>query len=189
MRLVLPLFIAVATSAAGPLPAQSNAERMANDRYTRSHDYDLIHQRIEVSRFNWDSLSFDGRVTTTLVALRPGLDSVVLDAGAKLQITSALRTSRQGDTLVVFLATPLGYGDTARFTLSYHGVVTNGKGLTFIDSEGRPRRPRQIWSQGEDHDNHYWFPTYDFPNDKMTWELVATVPKGMTAVSNGSLRS
>src|SRR5262249_32823502 len=173
----------------GPLDAQSNAERMTNDRYTRSHDFDLIHQRIEVSRFNWDSLSFDGRGTTTLVALRPGLDSVVLDAGATRQITSALRPSRQGDTLVVFLATPLGYGDTARFTLSYHGVVTNGKGLTFIDSEGRPRRPRQIWSQGEDHDNHYWFPTYDFPNDKMTWTLEATVASGLTAVSNGRLTS
>src|SRR5262249_53152295 len=119
MRLFL-LLLAV-TWVIGPLDAQSNAERMTNDRYTRSHDFDLLHQRIEVSRLNWDSLSFDGRVTTALVALRPGLDSVVLDAGAKLQITSALRTSRHGDTLVVFLATPLGYGDTARFTLSYHG--------------------------------------------------------------------
>src|SRR6058998_2011554 len=187
MRL-LPLLLAIAW-AASPLDAQSNAERMTNDRYTRSHDYDLIHQRIEVSRFNWDSSSFDGRVTTTLVALRPGLDSVVLDAGAKLQITSTLRTSRHGDTLVVFLPKPIAFGDTARFTVTYHGVVTSGKGLTFISPEGRPHRPRQIWSQGEDHDNHYWFPTYDFPNDKMTWELVATVPKGMTAVSNGRLGS
>ena len=40
----------------------------------------------------------------------------------------------------------------------------------------RDRAPRQIWSQGEDHDNHYWFPTYDYPNDKMTWDLEATVP-------------
>ena len=187
MRL-LPLLLATAW-AASPLNAQSNAERMSNDRYTRSHDYDLIHQRIEVSRFNWDSTSFDGRVTTTLVALRPGLDSVILDAGAKLQITSTLRTSRHGDTLVVFLPKPIAFGDTARFTVTYHGVVTSGKGLTFISPEGRPHRPRQIWSQGEDHDNHYWFPTYDFPNDKMTWELVATVPKGMTAVSNGRLGS
>ena len=98
------------TLVAAPLYAQSNAERIANDRYTRSHDYDLIHQRIEVSNFNWDSTSFDGRVTTTLVSRRAGLDSVVLDAGAKLQIRSvepktgsALRTTRHGDTLVVFL--------------------------------------------------------------------------------------
>ncbi len=187
MRL-LPALLA-ACCAAASLPAQTNAERIANDHYTRSHDYDLIHQRIEVSNFDWDSTSFDGRVTTTLVARRPGLDSVVLDAGAKLQIKSALRTSRHGDTLIVYLPKPIGFGDTARFTVTYHGVVTNGRGLTFIDSEGRPHRPRQIWSQGEDDDNHFWFPTYDFPNDKMTWEVVATVPKGMVCVSNGRLVS
>jgi aminopeptidase N len=192
----LPLSILAACFAAAPLVAQSNGELIANDHYTRSHDYDLVHQRIEVSNFDWDSTSFDGQVTTTLVALRARLDSVILDAGAKLQLKTvtvarggALRTARHGDTLVVFFAKPIGYGDTARFTITYHGVVENGRGLTYINPEGRPHRPRQIWSQGEDHDNHYWFPTYDFPNDKMTWEVVATVPKGMNAVSNGRLVS
>ncbi|HXI35131.1 MAG TPA: M1 family aminopeptidase, partial [Gemmatimonadales bacterium] len=102
---------------------------------------------------------------------------------------ATLRTARHGDTLVVFLPRPIADGDTARFTITYHGVVESGQGLTYINPEGRPHRPPQIWSQGEDHDNHFWFPTYDFPNDKMTWEVVATVPKGMNAVSNGRLVS
>jgi aminopeptidase N len=192
----LPFSLLAACCAAASLAAQSNAERMANDHYTRSHDYDLVHQRIEVSRFDWDSTSFEGRVATTLVSRRAGLDSVILDAGAKLvlkTVTGAggarLRTARHGDTLVVFLPRPVAFGDTARFTIAYHGVVESGRGLTYIDSEGRPHRPRQIWSQGEDDNNHLWFPTYDFPNDKMTWEVVATVPRGMTAVSNGRLVS
>ena len=191
----LPLSL-LACCAAASLAAQSNAERMANDHYTRSHDYDLIHQKIEVSHFDWDSTSFDGRVATTLVARRMAFDSVILDAGAKLVLKSVtgaggatLRTARHGDTLVVFLAKPIALGDTARFTITYHGVVESGQGLTYINREGRPHRPPQIWSQGEDHDNHFWFPTYDFPNDKMTWEVVATVPKGMNAVSNGRLVS
>src|SRR2546423_4931849 len=149
---------------------QTNAELVANDRYTRSHDYDLIHQRIEVSNFDWDSTACDGKVATTLVARRAMLDSVILDAGAKLVLRSVtgarsatLRTARHGDTLVVFLAKPISFGDTARFSITYHGVVENGRGLTYISPEGRPHRPRQIWSQGEDHDNHFWFPTYDFP--------------------------
>jgi aminopeptidase N len=193
MRLLSSLL--AACCAAASLAAQSNAERMTNDRYTRSHDYDLIHQRIEVSRFDWDSTSFEGKVTTTLVARRARLDSVILDAGAKLVLKrvtgagGALRTARHGDTLVVFLARPVAFGDTARFTIAYHGVVENGRGLTYINTEGRPHRPRQVWSQGEDDNNHLWFPTYDFPNDKMTWDVVVTVPKGMTAVSNGRLAS
>ncbi len=182
---------------ADPRPV-SNAERMANDQYTRSHDYDLLHERIEVGRFDWDSLSFSGRVTVSLRALRPAFDSVVLDAGALLDITAvsaggATRPARLAfehlrDTLVVHLARPVAMGDTVRFTVEYLGRVKNGDGLTFIDADSiPPRRPRQIWSQGEADNNHDWFPTYDFPNDKATWELIATVPKGFTAVSNGSL--
>jgi len=191
--LALPLLCSLAT---GALLAQSNAELMANDHYTRSHDYDLVHQRIAVSDFDWDSTSFLGSVTTTLVALRPGLDSIVLDEGALLENTAVtdrrgavLRTARHGDTLVVFPASPAAFGDTLVFTIAYRGKVDNGRGLTFITTDGLPHRPRQIWSQGEDHDNHYWFPTYDFPNDKMTWEVVATVPRGDMAVSNGRLVS
>src|SRR5713226_9982449 len=194
MRLARILFLAALL--AGPALAQSNAALVANDHYTRSHDYDLIHQRIVVGAFNWDSTSFEGSVTTTLVALRPGLDSLILDEGALLQNTkvadrrgSTLRTSRHDDTLVVFPARPLPFGDTLVFTVTYHGKVENGRGLTYIMNDGLPHRPQQIWSQGEDHDNHFWFPTYDFPNDKMTWEVVATVPKGMNAVSNGRLVS
>jgi aminopeptidase N len=181
---------------AGPAFAQSNAELMANDHYTRSHDYDLVHQRIEVSAFDWDSTSFKGTVTTTLVALRPGLDSVVLDEGALLQNTAvtdrrgaALRSARHGDTLVVFPAAPVPFGDTLTFTVAYDGRVSNGQGLTYITSDGQPHRPQQIWSQGEDHNNHDWFPTFDFPSDKATWEMVATVPREDMAVSNGRLVS
>ena len=186
------LLVSASLLVAPALLAQSNAELMANDHYTRSHDYDLIHQRIAVSAFNWDSLSFQGSVVTTLVALRPAFDSIVLDEGALLENTSvvdraghALKTARHGDTLVVFPVTPAGFGDTLVFTVTYHGKIKNGSGLTFITTDGMPHRPRQIWSQGEDHDNHFWFPTYDFPNDKMTWELSATVDRDDMAVSNG----
>ena len=179
---------------AGPALAQSNAELIANDAYTRSHDYHLVHQRIEVRNFDWDSTSFDGRVTTTLVALRPGLDSVILDAGARLVVAriadgrgATLRSDRHGDTLVVYPARPVAFHDTLRLSIDYHAPLENGRGLTFIQPEGQSHRPQQIWSQGEDHNNHFWFPTYDFPNDKMTWELVATVPQQYTVVSNGTL--
>ena len=193
MRLLLPLALLVG-SASVPGLAQSNAERIANDAYTPSHDYDLVHQRIEVRNFDWDSTSLDGRVTTTLVALRPGLDSVILDAGKRLVVSrvvdargTTLRSAAHGDTLVVYPARPLAFHDTLRFSIDYHARIDNGRGLTFIEPEGQEHRPQQIWSQGEDENNHYWFPTYDFPNDKMTWELAATVPRQYTVVSNGRL--
>ncbi|MEJ2215439.1 MAG: M1 family aminopeptidase [Gemmatimonadota bacterium] len=181
-----------------PASAQSNLERVVNGAYTRSHDYDLVHQKIELSAFDWDSTSFEGRVVTTLVALRPAMDSVILDAGHLLRIRSVtgagddgakLRYTTHGDTLVVFPAKPVGFQDTTSFTITYHGKVANGRGLTFIEPDGRPHRPQQIWSQGEAMNNHLWFPTYDFPNDKESWEMVVTVPERYTVVSNGRLVS
>jgi aminopeptidase N len=179
----------------GALLVPTNAERVAEDRDTRSHDFDLLHQRIEVGNFDWKSVSLDGRVATVLIARRSGLDSIVLDAAAGIAVArvvtprgGALRTGRHGDTLVVHLPRPASFGDTVRFTVEYHAQIDNGRGLTFIEAEGR-HRPQQIWSQGEAQDNHNWFPTYDFPNDKMTWEIVATVPRVYTVVSNGRLVS
>ncbi|MGH7701810.1 MAG: M1 family metallopeptidase [Gemmatimonadales bacterium] len=182
---------------AGTVPAiaQTNAERLANDRYSRSHDYDLIHQRIEVGGFDWKQTAFTGRVTMTVRALRPRFDSVVVDAGRLLEIRGVtgpggrpLAYQSRGDTLVIHLRQAVGWRDTVRFTVDYGGKVDNGRGLTFIAAEpGVAHRPQQIWSQGEAQDNHLWFPTYDFPNDKATWEVVATVPRGFTAVSNGRL--
>ncbi|HEY7681689.1 MAG TPA: M1 family aminopeptidase [Gemmatimonadales bacterium] len=203
MRLTLAPPLAWSALATFPLHAQSNAERIANDRYSRSHDFDLLHERIEVRDFDWAGLRFNGRVTITVRALRPAFDSVVLDAGALLAIDQIAGPGRAGgrpaaadgyrfehirDTLIVHLPRPAGFGDTVRFTIDYRAAVKNGHGLTFIDADSaEPARPRQIWSQGEEDNNHHWFPTYDFPNDRMTWELIATVPKGFTAVSNGRL--
>src|SRR5947208_13123052 len=100
----LALASALTLGAATVRAQNPNLESTANDRYPRSHDYDLVHQRIVVRDFNWDSLSFTGSVASTLIALRPALDSVILDAGALLGIkrvagnsNATLRTSRHGD--------------------------------------------------------------------------------------------
>ena len=190
------LVIALASLAAASLHAQVPESWVPGNGDTRSHDYDLVHQRIELRNIRWDSTSLDGRVTTSLAARRAGLDSVILDAAAGITVTratdahgAALRTSRAGDTLVVYLAHALPFGDSTRFTLDYHATITNGRGLTFIEPEGRPHRPQQLWSMGETIGNSAWFPTYDYPNDKESWELLATVPTAMTVVSNGALVS
>ncbi|MES1259958.1 MAG: M1 family aminopeptidase, partial [Gemmatimonadota bacterium] len=176
--------------------AGSNAELIKGDRYAKPHNYDLIHQRIAVGDFRWDSLSFNGTVTTTIVATVPSLATVRLDEGARLinqKVTDAagraMQATHSGDTLTIALARALHRGDTLRFTVVYHGTIKNGDGLTFINNDGLSHRPEQLWSMGETNSNHYWFPTYDEPDDKATWQIVATVPKEDLAISNGRLQS
>ena len=46
------------------------------------------------------------------------------------------------------------------------------------------RRSRvQAWTQGQDEDSRHWFPCFDFPNEMATSEMIVTVPKPFTAVS------
>lgn len=128
------------------------------------------------------------------MALRPAFDTVRLDAGAGMTIESvalpggaALRHEHPGDTLLVRLPRAAAFGDTVRFTVAYHARITGGNGLRFIQADGRPRRPQQVWSQGQEANNHHWFPTWDAPSDKLTWDMVVTVPRRFTVVSNGRL--
>ena len=199
--------LALGCMLAGPLsPQQTNTERILSGRDTPSHDYDLIHQRIEVGNFDWDATAFDGNVTTTVASLRPGLDSIVLNMGRRLAVRTvtlnsprptarpparpSLQYSRVGDSIVVRLPRPVGFRDTVRFTIDYRGKVVHGRGLYFFKAEpGRPRRTQQVYSGGGTDGNPNWIPTYGAPNDKATWELIARVPAGLTVVSNGRLVS
>jgi aminopeptidase N len=181
--------------------AQSNAERVVGGYYTPSHDYDLVHQRIEVRNFDWDSTAFDGEVTTTLIARRPAFDSLVMDMARQLEVRSvtsvcarsrcsALAFARLGDSLVIRLGRAAQVGDTVRFTVDYHGRIKQGRGLYFFKEEpGRPHRPQQIYSGGGTDGNPRWIPTWGGPADKATWEVIATVPRRFTVLSNGRLVS
>jgi aminopeptidase N len=179
-------------SAALPLPAQSNTDRFLTDQYTRSHDFDLVHQRIEVWGFSWDSLAFEGKVSTVLVARKPALADIVLDAGHRLEIRTvtqgktALAFDRARDSLIIHLPHPAEFDDTLRFVIEYHGRVAQGQGLYFFSTESG-RWGRQVYSGGGTDGNPNWFPTYGGAEDKLTWEIVATVPRDLTVVSNGRL--
>ncbi len=191
------LAIVMAIPASPARAQQTNAERILSGRDTPSHDFDLIHQRIEVGNFDWDATAFDGNVVTTLAVLRPGLDSIVLNMGRRLAVRSvtnargsALKYSRVGDSIVVRLPSDARFRDTMRLTINYRGKVVQGRGLYFFKAEpGRRRRTQQVYSGGGTDGNPNWLPTYAGPHDKATWELIARVPVGLTVVSNGRLVS
>ncbi|HEX6105179.1 MAG TPA: M1 family aminopeptidase [Gemmatimonadales bacterium] len=193
----LPLRLAVTLLLPCVLAAQSNLERVVDGSFTPSHDFDLIHQKIEVGGFDWDSSAFDGVVTTTVVSLTPRLEAVALDMDRQLEVRSVtgargatLGFDRPGDSLVVRTARPAAFGDTVRFAVRYRGRIAQGRGLYFFKEEpGRPRRPQQVYSGGGTDGNPRWIPTYGPPHDKATWDLVATVPARFTVVSNGRLVS
>lgn len=67
-------------------------------------------------------------------------------------------------------------------------AISDAKGLYFINPmKEDPSKPRQIWSQGETQSNSGWFPTIDYPNEKMTQEIYLTVDEKDITLSNGLL--
>lgn len=52
-----------------------------------------------------------------------------------------------------------------------------------------PKATWQVWSQGEDEEARHWIPCHDAPHEKMTTELLVTVPRIYTVISNGALKS
>jgi aminopeptidase N len=163
-------------------------------RWPRSHNYDVEHYRIEVG-FDWAAKSVSGTTTITLRPLQSDLKEVQLDAGqmkisAVRLATGAALDYRYDDGEHLFVTLDRAYPISADVSIAVSYTATPQKGLTFITpTPDEPSRPNQIWSQGESQDNHYWFPCYDYPNDKATSELIAHVEDGYQVISNGALIS
>jgi aminopeptidase N len=163
---------------------------VAGEHVARERTYDVLHYRIEIN-VDERAKQIAGTTSITLIPLRSALSQVVLDA-AELRVERVslgrgeLKFSTDNDQLQVHLPSPMGLNDTLTIAVRYS--ASPRKGLYFIQPDsGYPDRPWQVWSQGQADDNHFWFPCYDYPNDKATSEMIVTVADRFTTVSNGAL--
>ena len=158
---------------------------------TRNRSYHVLHYDIHVTLHD-GTKSLDGKVTTTFVPLIPKLQTVVFDAGDMkvARITDAkgkeLKFTSTAESLSIDLGRPYALDEQGTVSITYS--CTPRKGLTFNNTDLKiPGKRPQIWSQGEETTNHYWFPCYDYPNDKATCEVTGTVDAKYTFLSNGKL--
>lgn len=163
----------------------------AHRHVVRPHVYDLVNVKI-VATLDESSRSVSGDVTNTIRMVQAGGRSIDLDAsGLRFTRVSlaggpSLRYETQADFVRVYLPQPAVSGQTYAIETRYQARPI--KGLYFEGPDKfYPRLPREVWSQGEPEDNHYWFPTYDNPDRKAQSETVITVPEGQLVISNGSL--
>jgi aminopeptidase N len=166
------------------------------EHFTRDRTYDVIHIKLELN-LDERQKTVDGKVTTKFAPLRPNLNEFVLDAAEmkikRVYLADGRELKFNFDTLAqklkIYLDRSYSFKDTLSVIVEYF-VSNPRKGLYFIQPDSAyPDKPYQIWSQGQPEDNHYWFPCYDFPNDKATSELIATVKKNFVVISNGKLLS
>jgi|ECHnycMinimDraft_1075156.scaffolds.fasta_scaffold00124_15 Aminopeptidase N len=130
----------------------------------------------------------------TLKALIDKVDEIKLDAVSfKIKRISLDKESNpkfdyDGKRIRIFLREKLNQFEKIKVNIDYE--IKPRKGLYFIKpTEENPKKPLQIWSQGEDEDSRYWYPCIDLPEEKITSEVIVKVPKGFKAISNGYLIS
>ncbi|MCX6134386.1 MAG: M1 family aminopeptidase [Ignavibacteriales bacterium] len=160
---------------------------------TPNRTYDVLHYKIEI-KLNDSAKSVEGKVTTTFVPLLPALKTAVFDAG-EMKIKSVkdakgkdLKFTSTTSSVSIEFDKPHSYRDTLKVSIEYS--CTPKQGLTFNNTSGAiPGKRSQIWSQGEETTNHFWFPCYDYPNDKSTSEVIGTVDARYSFLSNGKLIS
>ena len=155
-------------------------------RYTPDRHFASAHIRLEID-LNFSNKSFTGKATSTLKSLHDEAKEIVFDA-VRLKIRTVeaqgkkIKFKHDGRKLTLSLPKAVSSGESVEIQISY-SVSKPSLGLFFIDN------PKQVWTQGQDEYARYWFPCLDAPEEKATSEMIATVPAGFRAVSNGHLVS
>ena len=173
---------------------QGDSFSIPGDRphYLRDRVVDVTHIKV-TCRFSLKDKSVAGAAELTLVALTPAVRRISLDC-ADTWVTSVtcgsseLKYEHVGDELSVALPKALNKGQQLVVKVTY--VATPQKGLYFTGPDKNyPKKPTQVWTQGQDTDNHHWFPCIDEPKGRLTSEIVCTVPADWKVISNGRLVS
>lgn len=190
LRVLFVFFLSIFISfsaRAGKINIMNGKEHHAPDR-----SYDVLNYTLKLS-FDPPNKKLFGKEFITLTPFKSGLDSVVLDAGemeintVKLSPGKILRFRKEPEHLIVYLNKPYSSSDTVKIAIDYV-VEKPKKGLFFIlPGEGSSPEYFEIYSQGEMEDNHYWFPCWDYPNDRATSEIFITTKIPNIAISNGKL--
>lgn len=161
--------------------------------YAPDRTFDTEHIRLELN-LDIGRETLKGVCTTRLRAIADGATEMKFDAVNFLiehvrwgnRRASSAYTYKDG-VLTVTAPSAVKAGERVELEIGYR-VVKPKLGLNFVKpNKNYPKRPTQVWTQGEDEYARYWFPCHDSPHDRTTTEVIATVPAGFTAVSNGKL--
>lgn len=166
----------------------------------RIRTYDVQHILIDI-QLDLKAKTVKGRTVTTIVPLNNSFKRFEVDAvgmelkGVKIQNNSVGQKQKKltykydKSKLTVNLEREYSAFDTITYIVEY-STTDPEKGLYFIGPTATfPKKPYQVWSQGEGEDNRYWFPCYDYPNDMATSEMYVTVDNNYRTISNCILES
>ncbi|HEX4204672.1 MAG TPA: M1 family aminopeptidase [Ktedonobacteraceae bacterium] len=152
---------------------------------------DVTHVKLDIA-LDFEQETISGTASTSFTALYEEVASISFDA-VELAIEKValadgqkLTYSASDTKLMVYLDRPYKHGETFTVAVTYHAKPRTG--LHFIKPAPEdPTRPVHAWTFGQPRYHSHWFPCHDFPNDRATTEILATVPAQFLTVANGNL--
>ncbi len=157
-------------------------------RYAPDRAVDILHLRLDVTP------DFARRTVTGTTRLefqpisRPcdelrldAIDLTIDDVRSDRQIADFTNTGKQ---LIVRFAEPLSVGERVYVEIDHSAEPV--RGLYFRTPEmGYAESDTQVWTQGESHEARFWYPCFDYPNERSSTEVICHVPSDMIVLSNG----
>ncbi|MCB1278506.1 M1 family metallopeptidase [Prosthecobacter sp.] len=162
-------------------------------KYARDRRADILHLKLDVTP-DFAKRTIAGTATIRFKPIALPLTTLELDA-VDLKISkitaegaSVAEHEVTNDKLIITFAKAVAPEEEAAVAVTYSAQPEHG--LYFRTPEmGYKEGDTQVWSQGEAELHRFWFPSYDYPNERFTSEVICHAPKGMEVVSNGTLKS
>ncbi|MCC6491453.1 MAG: M1 family metallopeptidase [Pirellulales bacterium] len=170
---------------------ESLGANQSNPRqYAPVRQVDLLHIKLDVTP-DFKKHTVSGTATLRFKPLGEPLGSLRLD-GIDLDVrevkgSHAVRDfSTDDQSVTIVFEKAIAVGEEGSVEIAYSAAPVQG--FFFRTAEmGLPAGDDHCWTQGEPHEARHWFPSFDYPNERASSEIVLHVPRAMTVVSNGRL--
>jgi len=173
----------------------------APPKSVRSRDIDQQHIRLEL-KFDFQKQAVAGKATHQLELFRPTKsiqldaadmkigDVMLLGSGSTAKVTpTKLKYTHRNQQLAIELPEEFPAGTVLTLEIDY-SISRPKHGVHFVEpDQSEDARLRMVWTQCEPEYARYWLPCIDAPGDRITSEIIATVPSKYVVLSNGTLTS
>lgn len=146
--------------------------------------WDVVHLDLQVD-LDPEARTILGRTTHTIRPLLPHDHFRLHQEGLHIQrveVDGVEVEARIGSGLIDI---PVAPGVEHQVTVVYDAQPQSG---LYFRSKKLGNVVTEVWTQGEDEENRYWFPSWDYPNDLFTVNTQVTAPEALVVRANGVLK-
>ncbi|MHC4141615.1 MAG: M1 family metallopeptidase [Planctomycetota bacterium] len=180
----------------GTWSSKASEESTGRDlrNYPPDRVVDYLHMTLQMRFDDLDEKRFTATETLRFAPIGRPAESFTLNAvGFQIESVTldghALEYFYDDKHLTLRFEPPLAPGRPREVVIEY-ARVDPGQGMIFTPSSSEVSDyAAQVHTTGQTATNQHWFACHDYPNERLTTELIVDVPSGLAVSSNGRLVS